>query len=578
MAKDRVVVFVKGEGEVVLTTNNYISSGGEGSVWAKNGTAYKLYHDPSKMIPLGKIQELSVLDDPNIIRPLNVLLDKQGKPIGYTMRQLPETVPLPRLFTKAFKVKERISHEKILDMVIKMAKRLTFIHSRKIIVVDYNEMNFAALKDFSDTLNFDVDSYQTPSYGATALMESVRDRHAKIKSYDSDGRPHYEFNEGTDFFSFAVVSFQLFIGIHPYKGRHPKIKYDDAAKTLDERMGKNISVMNSEVAVPPVCYPLDVIPNNWRDWYRQVFEKGIRIAPPLDKGTITAAVKFHTIGMGDKLKIVEILTTKGDIVGVYYSSGQSVILTDQMVIVNKQHLSFSQVKAVGFTTKYNHAIIGYLEKNQIKLYNSTLREEITVHNVADAMFDSGGRIYFLTGCNVMEMQFMELTNQTIAAPKIVAQVLPQATQAYNGVVIQNILGSIFATIFPATNTSYQIHLSELEKCKIIDAKYENHVLMVVGFIGGKYDCFIFRFNNSFDKYDCRIVADVQTTGLNFTVLDKNICVTLNEDDTLEIFHNQPGTNQITHIKDKELGDIQLFHDGITTLAAKGNKLYSITTK
>ena len=57
-------------------------------------------------------------------------------------------------------------------------------------------------------------------------MDSVRDRHAA------------GWNEGTDWFSFALVSFQMFVGIHPYKGKHP------ALKTLDERMAQNVSVLH----------------------------------------------------------------------------------------------------------------------------------------------------------------------------------------------------------------------------------------------------------------------------------------------------------------------------------------------
>jgi hypothetical protein len=278
---------------------------------------------------------------------------------------------------------------------------------------------------------------------------------------------------------------------------------------------------------------------------------------------------------------MERLTVKGNvIIGVYYSSGQEVILTDKTTVVNKQHLAFNQSsRVVGFTNKFNHVIIGYLEKDQVKLYNASTREEIKVHNTAEALIESGGRIYLLSGGNVMEMQFMEMTNQVIAAPKIVAQVMAQATQAYEGVIIQNILGSYFANIFPATNTAYQIRLPELDDYKVIEAKYENHVLMVMGYKKGKYDRLIFRMDKDFDKHDCRTIEDVQMTGLNFTVLDKGVCAVLNEDDTLEIFHIQPFSKHVTQIKDKELdGDVQLFHDGIQTLAAKGDKLYTINMR
>ena len=54
-----MIVEVDGDGKHTLTDKHFIASGGEGSVFKKNGKAFKIYNDISKMIPVGKIQELS---------------------------------------------------------------------------------------------------------------------------------------------------------------------------------------------------------------------------------------------------------------------------------------------------------------------------------------------------------------------------------------------------------------------------------------------------------------------------------------------------------------------------------------
>ena len=112
----------------------------------------------------------------------------------------------------------------------------------------------------------DVDSYQTPGFKATALMDSVRDRHCHNNQFTPD----------TDWFSFGIVSFQMFIGIHPYKGKHPDLA------DMDARMMQNISALNKAVSVPKVCYAFDVIPQAYLCWYKAVFEQGKRCAPPFD--------------------------------------------------------------------------------------------------------------------------------------------------------------------------------------------------------------------------------------------------------------------------------------------------------
>ena len=98
---------IKGQAKpVTLDKNSFVASGGEGSVYVKGQTAYKLYTDPSKMISEDKVRELSVLTDPNIIRPQRIILGRGDKPVGYTMRYVPDTFALAQLFTKAFRQRD----------------------------------------------------------------------------------------------------------------------------------------------------------------------------------------------------------------------------------------------------------------------------------------------------------------------------------------------------------------------------------------------------------------------------------------------------------------------------------------
>lgn len=52
-------IYIKGGAEVSLTKADFVAEGGEGQVYARGPIGYKIYHDTSKAIPLGKIQELS---------------------------------------------------------------------------------------------------------------------------------------------------------------------------------------------------------------------------------------------------------------------------------------------------------------------------------------------------------------------------------------------------------------------------------------------------------------------------------------------------------------------------------------
>src|SRR6478609_7422794 len=85
---------IQGKNQVDLVQKDFLTSGGEGSIYVKGGTAFKVYNDQKKMIPVGKIQELSCLTHPNIIKPEDVLIDSNNKPVGYTMRFVNDTYAL----------------------------------------------------------------------------------------------------------------------------------------------------------------------------------------------------------------------------------------------------------------------------------------------------------------------------------------------------------------------------------------------------------------------------------------------------------------------------------------------------
>ena len=267
-AQSHVRYYVEGK-QIQLGKLNFKAQGGEGSIYVKGSTAYKIYTDPQRALRAEKLQELSVITQPNIIRPLSLILDTHNRPIGYTMRFVGKTHALCQLFPKAFRLRNKLTPETTLSLVRRLQQGVTYIHNHQILLVDLNELNFLVAEDFSELYFIDVDSYQTPSFPATVLMESVRDRHAT------------QFTIESDFFSFAVVSFQMFVGIHPFKGTYPPLQQlSDKANKLDVRMRKNISVLNKDVTVPASCLPFTVIPPVYLDWYRAVFEDGKRLAPP----------------------------------------------------------------------------------------------------------------------------------------------------------------------------------------------------------------------------------------------------------------------------------------------------------
>src|SRR4051812_42332310 len=129
------------------------------------------------MIPTGKIKELQILSEPYIVKPEDIILDLKGNPVGYTMRgfKKDDTFILCQVFPKNFRTRENFTPDRALDIVKLIQNGVQYIHTKNILGVDINEVNFALTKDFKIVYFLDVDSYQTPNYPATALMPRVKD-------------------------------------------------------------------------------------------------------------------------------------------------------------------------------------------------------------------------------------------------------------------------------------------------------------------------------------------------------------------------------------------------------------------
>ena len=168
-------IFVNGK-EINLSQQNYVTKGGEGSIYKKGGTAFKIYEELKKMIPLAKIGELNQLDHPSIVRPQNPIYNEQKHLIGFTMDWLGgNMVALCKLFTNNFRDNNGITSDSTIELVENIKNGIHFVHQKKCLIVDGNELNYMVADDFVTPYFIDVNCWQTPSFPPDAIMPSIRD-------------------------------------------------------------------------------------------------------------------------------------------------------------------------------------------------------------------------------------------------------------------------------------------------------------------------------------------------------------------------------------------------------------------
>jgi len=278
------------------------------------------------------------------------------------------------------------------------------------------------------------------------------------------------------------------------------------------------------------------------------------------------------------LDITELGSYDGLVLGVYGDGSRLVTVTDKDVWLDGVRVGMTPPRGIGFTPRNSRVVSLSVSGRQVDLYNVTDRQTVPFLLQAEEAASYDGRIYLRTQDRVFEVILTDAGSQVIATTKEVAQTLPFASRLYPGVVIQKLLGATYVSLLIRSGAAQQIPVKELDAYRIVDARFDHGVLMVIGEKSGRYDRLVIRFDDA-GAYDVRVVRGVPLTGLNFVTLDSGVCVCLNEDEKLEIFSSRKDSPAIKYVEDKALsGDMQLSRNGGTLLVSRGNKVYKMRMK
>jgi len=561
-------VHIENVGNVALTDKNYIGAGGEASVYQSGKLAVKIYHDSVKAIPKDKMLELGKIQAVNVLKPLHVVYDLKNKDvIGYAMQYIKNTEALCKLFTKSFKQQHNLTPQIIMGLIQKMQETVAQVHYDDCLIVDLNEMNLLTSNDFKIPYFIDTDSYQTPNYKATAIMDSIRDRTTS----------HGSFSNLTDWYAFAIIAFQLYIGIHPYKGKHPNYKPNQ----WQQRMDDGISVFDKAVSLPPVCNDFSVIPHRHRTWMEDLFLHNNRSEPPQISvsAPIAFVPKIVIINSSDTVNVdlvVDLDSKKYGIQSVYSFMGTKYYLTNDSIYKNNK-----LVVTRGFRS-YDKILL--CETNAMtpvicKLIHKTLtfesgRDEIGKLQT-DGMMYKHGKIYTMSGGNLYRNSFREINNKTLHQIDFISQVSEHSSRMFEGFVYQDLLGKPYFTI-PLDDKCKNYYIKELEGHRILDAKVERNVCVVMAERKGKYHRFVIIFDYDKDTYNVRKTEDVSYDTVNFTVIQKGVCILAIENKQAELFIDNVKIKVIDNTPFDTSTKLISFDNGVYFI--HDDKLFAITMK
>lgn len=524
---------VVGGKKVRVGPSAYVAAGGEATIYKHGGVALRIYHDLSAMPPKARLDELAKITLPNVVKPIEIILDgKTGTHLGFSMAFVPDTEPLCRFFTKGFRTSNNIGQATIGKMVVDIQATVGQLIREKFLPVDLNELNILSdLHSFTPWF-IDIASWATPSFRATAIMDSVRDPQVKGDA----------FTPGSTWYSFGVIATQMYLGIHPFHGLHPKYKMD-----WKRRMAENASIFEAGVKVPPIVPAFSTVPARHLEWMKRLFSSStFRDEPPVLGAVVPTQVTpaaARVVNATGNFTVDRWLHAPHPVIDVYTGFGKTYVVTTERVY----WVSGDNYTPIADRSKYRNAFVLQLNADEVivalvnpgkaEFYH---RSQVTGggNNLVDSVTMNGGlflrngRFYSAQGLQLIEHEFVKLGSRVMRMETHVDNINELTVKLYDGVVYQDLFGKAWLTVPFAVGATVTKAVPVLDGYRVIDAKSVGHICVVVGEKRGKYSHFILAFNESYTAFTVRDVPDQRE--LNFTMNHNGICVML-VGDTLELF-------------------------------------------
>ena len=458
-------------GQIRLGPQDYVTEGGQARIFVRAGRGYKVFARPTPCLPARR-QALATLHHPRIVVPQILLLDRTHAPVGYAMHWVQRAVPWARASTTTFWQRESMTPKQALSLVRQLLELVQAAHAAGLVIADLSLNNVLLTADLASTWLVDTDSWQTPTQPAAAITPTILDPLAD--------RPPLP--ASMDFFALAVIAFELLVGVHPYKGKHPKVK------GLAERMQRGLSAFDPGVTLPPCARALSILPPVLSSWCREIFAHRHREPPPpsFDAGRRPSSRAISSppspppgpalLGRYD-----------GQVLEAFHDGEALVVRTPQSIYRGDRRLGDCPPGVVATLCRSGAVFLVRCDP---------LEREVTVHEPGgvalpgrlrvDEVVGRAGAVFVRTGGQLSEIRLLQAGQRSIWVSRLRGRVLPHSAWLGRGVALWTVLGSTWGVLLEEQGSAV-LALPELDGRRPLDAVYHRGVLAVLSDAAGRRD-------------------------------------------------------------------------------------------
>jgi hypothetical protein len=557
-------VVLDGKGPVTVSDNDHMATGGEGTVYSVGGVVLKVYHDPKRAMWNGvgdKIDFFRKYPNNLVVAPLGYAYDTKNQVIGFYMN-MAKGDPLVKLFTNDFRRDKRFSDKDSAELSRNIWDVVAYAHSHNAIMLDANELGY--MVDGIVPYVLDVDSWiRYKKFPPTvAIMPSIRDWHAK--NYD----------ELSDWFSWGVVTFQIFTNIHPYKGTLPGY----TNREMDRRMKDNASVFSSDIRLNHNVKDFSCIPGPLRDWYHDEFQNGGRSVPPSPSATGLSVggygvVMYAKVAATGKLAIERLLTV--DNASRVISVGLLLLDNGNLVDIVTGRVVMSGCTPETAVVKFS---AGWIVHTGDKFYFVDLAERVELRTQMGSarVVTNGNRMFVVVGSKFTELFIADLGNRKILGMGTSWSIMPHSTTWFDGFGVMDVLGKVHVVVPFGEKSLATLRVPELDGIQPINGTCGPGFLSVVGMNrAGDYVRVDVLISENYTSCSASSVS-VDVPELNMTVLPKGVGAVIVKDGELTIFVPTNGNQKI--VSDGTISGMVLYRWDNTVLGIMDGKLWKVTMK
>jgi len=213
-----------------------------------------------------------------VVTPCGFALDSAKRVVGYLMPKVGGE-PLHSYGEPRWRREHPIAGDDAVAALLSLHDAIAGLHRARVVIGDCNDLN--VLVDGRRVHLIDVDSYQYAGYTCPMFSERFVDPRLCTTAMQP-AKPH---DEASDWFAFAVMALRTLVGVGPWGGVHQPA---DASRRCPPpaRALRRISVYSPEVVYPRAARPLAILPDDFAEVLRAIFEgdqRGVFPRPALER-------------------------------------------------------------------------------------------------------------------------------------------------------------------------------------------------------------------------------------------------------------------------------------------------------